>query len=175
MVTIDEYFGANGIILKPISAVSPDQKAASRIPDEKKYYDAFFRTRLNEFMHCVDYAVNRELFMRLLEEAKKFQDLLEPCCQGGIQGCFLALESGAEYKGVDLNELGIAQARERAVKLGLPPQIFQVADFLAYEGQHEAVVGSYVVEAIHNAPKDDMIEAIGRVSKNAVLIQTALF
>ncbi len=122
-------------------------------------------------MECVDHDLNRELFGLVLAEARNYSDLFEPCCQSGIFGCYIALETGCSYKGVDINPFGIEKAKQRAVKNGLGPLIFELGDVLAYPTEHEAIIGRYVVNTKFHDVDDEMVDALSRISRTIVLIQ----
>jgi len=176
MPTIDEYFEKNGVVPKTVFDMTREQRVVSRLPTEcgeEFYFEEYFKTDFDVLIDSVDIRANKVLFDLVLAEARKFSDLFEPCCQSGIFGCYIALETGAAFKGMDLSRLAIEKARKRAELNRLPAEIFVEGDVLGYAGQHEAVVGRYVVNGQHHDINEDMLAKVREISSNIVLVQPA--
>ena len=172
MPTIDEYFMENGIVSKPASALPGELRRIGRIEDDTEFFNAAFQSDYDIRIDGIDYYSNLWLFQKIADETRKFQDIFEPCCQSGILGCFLALESDGYYLGMDFNEFGIARAKSRAAANGLSPEIFQFGDFFEYSGTHEALVGRQVINEKWYDPNPDMVAKAVSVSLNIILLQS---
>lgn len=176
-MAIEDYFKKNKIVPRSLGEVSEEHKRIDKIPDDTEYFNQYFQTGLDVFVECVDYSLNKQLFDIVLQEARKHEDLFEPCCQSGIFGCYIASETGKAYTGMDINPFGIKKAKERAVLNCLGPGIFVLGDILEYENSHEAIVGRHVVNGrgrhIGLDIKDDIMASLSKMSKNIILIQTS--
>jgi|GEM_PF-2441478 len=171
-MTIESYLDWNDISPKKIGDATEEQRKASAIKDDAAYYIAYFESGLDDFIECVDYSLNKEVFDAILGKASDFNDLFEPCCQSGLLGCYMMSQlPKATYKGIDINRTAISRARARALGNAVNPESFDVADLLRYNQQHEAVVGRYVVNGLNHNVRDDMIEALAGISKNIILAQ----
>lgn len=171
MPTIDEYFSRNGIVSKTDADITPEHRRVSGIFDEGKFFNQYFQSELDVLMAGIDFPLNSTQFDLVLDEAKKFSDFFQPCCQSGILGCYIAIGTGAKFKGMDINPFGIEKAKKRAARNGLNPEIFELGDILEYAGEHEAVVGRYVLNTIKLDIDDESVDAVSRISRNLILIQ----
>lgn len=171
-----EYFSRNGITMKSVDDATGEQMYVAEVlgsaDDETEYYKQYFLVGLDNLLDCVDQRTGIRSFQVLVEQADQFSDVFEPCCQSGLLGCYLAAHVKA-YKGIDIEPEAIAKSKRRAVINGLNPDIFSVGDVFSYDKQHEALFGRYVVNGRFNDVRDDMMEAVSRISNNVVLIQQA--
>jgi len=174
-ITIDDYFKNNGITPKHTSHASPEHLRITEIDDNKEYFDQYFQAGLDDFIECVDFHMNRQMFGLLLAEARKYSDIFEPCCQSGLFGCYAMLNSSGTYLGADINPYAILKARRRAVANSLPESRFVQQDVRNYPKQHEAIVGRYVINTSWYEADHEMIDAIARISDNILLVQPSKF
>ncbi|MFH1420922.1 MAG: hypothetical protein ABIG30_03050 [Candidatus Aenigmatarchaeota archaeon] len=171
---VEKYFQRNAIALKTVKDATPEQAIFSDIadPEDEKYFNDYFRLGMDELIESVDVPVNIQLFRIAMCEARKFQDVFDPCCQSGIFGCHIARGVRA-YTGMDINPLGIEKAKARAKLNGLNPDIFLLGDVLEYNKKHEAIVGRYVANTPYFGADGEMIDALNSISRNVILIQSA--
>jgi hypothetical protein len=173
LMSIKEYLASCGIEHKTLDDSTPEQQVTGKIMDEELYYDMFYENGVDHLIDCVDYGINLEIFTALSREAKKYQDIFEPCCRSGILGGYLALNN-PHYHGMDINPVAITRAQDLARRHGLYELIFEEGDVLMYERKHEAVIGRFVAHNWNRTIDNDMIKALCRISPHIVLVQSEL-
>ncbi len=92
--------------------------------------------------------------------------VLEVGCAAGFASCKVAKEYGCDVTGIDISEILVAKAQERAEKMGLSNARFQVADVrnLPFEDNtFDAVYGIAIVALLPN--KKQVIQELMRVLK----------
>jgi SAM-dependent methyltransferase len=170
---IIDYFKKNEIIEKSIFDVTTEHLITSKIKNNNKYYNSYYKTNLDDFIDCVDYKINLDFFKIVSNESKKYLDLFEPCCQSGLLSCFVYLNNPniSTYKGIDINEFAIKKAKDRTKKFFINENIFETKDLFEYNKQHEAIIGRYIINNSYNYPDNNFIEKIKQISNNLILIQ----
>jgi len=175
-MSIDDYFVLNCISPKSRGDASEEHANVNDISDYSVFWDSYFKSGLEEFIDCVDYDINMVLFSLLKEKVSVYSDLVEPCCQSGILGCYLASElRDSRYFGFDKNPIAVQKAKARSEKNGLSQDIFIEIDKAEYYCKHEAVVGRFIANRLRFKPHynidDDAMDFLSRASENVILIQ----
>ncbi len=169
---ITDYFKENGIIPKGLYDITPEYVRITEIVDDDIYYNEYYKTNLDEFFECINFYPNKRLFSVISSAVKEFQDLFEPCCQSGIFGSYIASDHNGTYKGIDINQLAIEKAKQRAKDNNLNENIFQQEEVFQYENKHEALIGRHVINKKRTSVNSEMLERICHISENIILIQT---
>lgn len=105
-------------------------------PSDEKYYNYLFKDNLDVIMDGLDYDINMEIIKFFEKESQDFDLVIEPCCQSGIIGNYLA-SKGINYVGIDLNKYAIEKAQNRAKILGLNPDMFVLGDARKYQSSQD--------------------------------------
>jgi tRNA/tmRNA/rRNA uracil-C5-methylase (TrmA/RlmC/RlmD family) len=169
---IGDYFKENKIVPKGLYDITLEYIQINKISDDDLYYNEYYQTNLDEFFECINFYPNRRLFEVISSAVKDFQDLFEPCCQSGIFGSYIAKNHPGTYKGIDINQLAIKKAKQRAKDNNLNESIFQQENVFQYGNIHEAIIGRHVINKKRTSINDEMLEKICNISKNIILVQT---
>ena len=99
--------------------------------------------------------------------------ILEVGCASGFTSCMIAQEYGCDMTGIDISEVLISKAQDRADRMGLSNVRFQVADATQLpfdDDSFDAVFGVALVALIPN--KEYVLNELKRVTKPGGLIGT---
>lgn len=168
---IKEYFARNGIVRKRLSEASAEHRSIGAIEDNAEYYRMHFKTGLDDFLDGVNIESNERLFNALLNEARKYQDVFEPCCQSGLLGVYLAGNIPGKYKGMDVSKEAVDKAKARATRNGLDVSLFELGDVMQYDGKHEVIIGRNVINDGEYSINETMLRKIAEIGKRFVLIE----
>jgi len=115
--------------------------------------------------------------LKLLERLHMPHDrgyrVLEVGCAAGFASCMVAREYGCDVTGIDISEVLVSKANERAQKLGLSNAHFEVADAakLPFEANSfDAVYGVAIVALLPD--KEQILQELMRVVKPGGLVGT---
>lgn len=171
IITIDDFFKHNGIVKRSLSEATDEHRRISRIEQDSAFYPQYFNSGLDDFFESVNHDENKELFTAVAEVLKGKSDIVEPCCQSGLFGAYIALQGIAEYQGFDISKEGIIKAKARAEHNNLNPERFNIASLADYPIKHEVVTGRYVANSKYGTVQPRTVRKISEMADTAVMIQ----
>lgn len=115
----------------------------------------------------------RQLIDRLAIPHDKDFRVLEVGCASGFTSCMIAKEYGCNVTGIDISEILVSKAQERAHRLGLPNARFQTADVRGLPFEDDSFDAVYGVAIVALLPdKEQALKELIRVVKPGGTIGT---